>query len=133
MIFTGDSVLEDGIHTVTSGSAGADLGDSSARRTARPTASSETSGSAEGPEQAPSRPYLLSANRVLADDDAIKETDQSWDDIVQEANRPDGLIKVYPLSQRGIEIQNETRLATEHVALMTQGREIHPERVRGDG
>ena len=64
--------------------------------------------------------YLLSANRVVADDDAIKDTDQSWDDIVQEANRPDGLIKVYPKSQRGIEIQNETRLATEHVALMTQ-------------
>lgn len=64
--------------------------------------------------------YLLSANRVVADDDAIKETDQSWDDIVQEANRPDGLIKVYPKSVRGIEIQNETRLAKEHVALMTQ-------------
>jgi hypothetical protein len=64
--------------------------------------------------------YLLSANRVVADDDAIKETDQSWDDIVQEANRPDGLIKVYPKSARGIEIQNETRLAKEHVALMTQ-------------
>jgi hypothetical protein len=64
--------------------------------------------------------YLLSANRVVADDDAIKDTDQSWDDIVQEANRPDGLIKVYPKSARGIEIQNETRLAKEHVALMTQ-------------
>ncbi len=64
--------------------------------------------------------YLLSANRVVADDDAIKETDQSWDDIVQEANRPDGLIKVYPKSGRGIEIQNETNLATEHVNLMTQ-------------
>ena len=64
--------------------------------------------------------YLLSANRVVADDDAIKDTDQSWDDIVKEANRPDGLIKVYPKSQRGIEIQNETKLAMEHVALMTQ-------------
>ena len=64
--------------------------------------------------------YLLSANRVVADDDAIKDTDQSWDDIVKEANRPDGLIKVYPKSQRGIEIQNETNLAMEHVALMTQ-------------
>jgi hypothetical protein len=64
--------------------------------------------------------YLLSANRVVAGDDAIKDTDQSWNDIVQEANRPDGLIKVYPLSVRGIEIQNETKLATEHVALMTQ-------------
>jgi hypothetical protein len=64
--------------------------------------------------------YLLSANRVMADDDAIKDTDQSWDDIVKEANRPDGLIKVNPKSQRGIEIQNETRLAKEHVALMEQ-------------
>ena len=64
--------------------------------------------------------YLLSANRVVADDDAIKDTDQSWDDIVQEANRPDGLIKVNPKSERGIEIQNETKLAEEHVALMTQ-------------
>jgi hypothetical protein len=64
--------------------------------------------------------YLLSANRVMADDDAIDNTDQSWDDIVQEANRPDGLIKVNPKSQRGIEIQNETNLAKEHVALMTQ-------------
>ena len=64
--------------------------------------------------------YLLSANRVMADDDAIKDTDQSWDDIVREANRPDGLIKVSPDSKRGIEIQNETRLAKEHVALMTQ-------------
>ncbi|MFZ4436802.1 MAG: hypothetical protein ACOYOS_00080 [Syntrophales bacterium] len=64
--------------------------------------------------------FLLSANRVVADDDAITDTDQSWDNIVQEANRPDGLIKVYPLSKRGIEIQNETKLAEEHVALMTQ-------------
>ncbi|MFH1079462.1 MAG: hypothetical protein V1766_04260 [Pseudomonadota bacterium] len=64
--------------------------------------------------------YLLSANRVIADDDAIKDTDQSWDDIVQEANRPDGLIKMNPKSQRGIEIQNETNLAKEHVALMEQ-------------
>jgi hypothetical protein len=64
--------------------------------------------------------YLLSANRVVADDDAIDNTDQSWSDIVQEANRPDGLIKVNPKSQRGIEIQNETKLAEEHVALMTQ-------------
>lgn len=64
--------------------------------------------------------YLLSANRVVADDDAIDDTDQSWDDIVQEANRPDGLIKINPKSQRGIEIQNETNLATEHVNLMVQ-------------
>ena len=64
--------------------------------------------------------YLLSSNRVIAGDDAIKDTDQSWDDIVQEANRPDGLIKVYPLSVRGIEIQNEANLAKEHVALMEQ-------------
>jgi hypothetical protein len=64
--------------------------------------------------------YLLSANRVIADDDAIKDTDQSWDDIVQEANRPDGLIKMNPKSQRGIEIQNENNLAKEHVALMEQ-------------
>ena len=64
--------------------------------------------------------YLLSANRVVADDDAIKDTDQSWDDIVQEANRPDGLIKVNPKSQRGVEIQNETKMAEEHVMLMTQ-------------
>ena len=64
--------------------------------------------------------YLLSANRVVADDDAIDNTDQSWSDIVQEANRPDGLIKVNPKSQRGIEIQNENEMAEEHVMLMTQ-------------
>jgi hypothetical protein len=64
--------------------------------------------------------YLLSANRVMADDDAIDNTDQSWSDIVQEANRPDGLIKVNPKSQRGVEIQNENKMAEEHVMLMTQ-------------
>lgn len=64
--------------------------------------------------------YLMSANRVLADSDAIERTDQSWSDIVQEANRPDGLIKINPKSARGIEIQNETHLAREHVALMAQ-------------
>ena len=55
--------------------------------------------------------YLLSANRVMADDDAIERHGPELDDIVQEANRPDGLIKVNPKSQRGVEIQNETRLA----------------------
>jgi hypothetical protein len=55
--------------------------------------------------------YLLSANRVVADDDAIDNTDQSWSDIVQEANRPDGLIKINPKSVRGVEIQNENKMA----------------------
>lgn len=64
--------------------------------------------------------YLLSANRVLADDDAIDNTDQSWSDIVQEANRPDGLIKMNPKSQRGIAISNENAMAEEHVMLMNQ-------------
>jgi hypothetical protein len=64
--------------------------------------------------------YLLSANRVVADDDAIDNTDQSWSDIVQEANRPDGLIKINPKSVRGVEIQNENKMAEEHVMLMTQ-------------
>lgn len=64
--------------------------------------------------------YILSANRVLADDDAIENTDQSWSDIVQEANRPDGLIKMNPKSQRGIVITNENKMAEEHVMLMEQ-------------
>ena len=64
--------------------------------------------------------YLLSANRVIADNDAIDDTDQSWDDIVQEANRPDGLIKQNPKSQRGIKIENEAKMAEEHVQLMAQ-------------
>ena len=64
--------------------------------------------------------YLLSANRVVADDDAIDGTDQSWGDIVQEANRPDGLIKQNPKSQRGIKIENEAKMAEEHVQLMSQ-------------
>lgn len=64
--------------------------------------------------------YLLSANRVIADDDAIDTTDQSWDDIVQEANRPDGLVRQNPKSIRGIVIQNEAKMAEEHVTLMSQ-------------
>jgi hypothetical protein len=64
--------------------------------------------------------YLLSSNRVIADDDAITGTDQSWDDIVAEANRPDGLIKINPKSNRGIEITREEKMAREHVALMDQ-------------
>jgi hypothetical protein len=64
--------------------------------------------------------YLLSANRVIADDDAINDTDQNWSDIVREANRPDGLIKQNPKSQRGIEIQTENKMAEEHVMLMAQ-------------
>jgi hypothetical protein len=64
--------------------------------------------------------YLMSANRVLADDDAIDNTDQTWADIVQEANRPDGLIKMNPKSGRGITISNENKMAEEHVMMMTQ-------------
>lgn len=64
--------------------------------------------------------YLLSANRVIADNDAIDNTDQSWADVVQEANRPDGLLKQNPKSARGIIINNEAKMANEHVALMSQ-------------
>lgn len=64
--------------------------------------------------------YLLSANRVKADADAIDNTNQSWSDIVQEANRPDGLILQNPRSVRGIEIENDARMAREHVDLMEQ-------------
>jgi hypothetical protein len=64
--------------------------------------------------------YLMSANRVMADNDAIDGTDQSWEDIVTEANRPDGLIKMNPKSERGIEIKNDSDMAEEHVMLMNQ-------------
>lgn len=64
--------------------------------------------------------YLLSANRVTADADAIEGTNQSWSDVVQEANRPDGLILQNPRSKRGIEVENDARMAREHVELMEQ-------------
>lgn len=56
--------------------------------------------------------WILSTNRVIADDDAVED----WDETEEQVARPDGIIK----KQRGsdFEIQTDTALAKEHVALM---------------
>ncbi len=58
--------------------------------------------------------WILSTNRVIADDDAVED----WDELEEQVARPDGIIK----KRRGsdFEIENETALAKEHVALMLQ-------------
>ena len=56
--------------------------------------------------------WILSTNRVIADDDAVED----WDELEEQVARPDGVIK----KRRGsdFEISNETALAKEHVGMM---------------
>ena len=56
--------------------------------------------------------YLLSVNRVVADEDATDD----WDELWSEAQRPDGVVK----KKRGTEVRIEggEQLAREHVMLM---------------
>ncbi len=58
--------------------------------------------------------WILSTNRVIADEDAVED----WDEVEEQVARPDGIIK----KARGsdFEIQTDTGLAKEHVALMVQ-------------
>jgi len=60
--------------------------------------------------------FILSTNRVKADADALQGTDQTWDDIREEAARPDSLI----VHKKGstIEIDRDVQLAEEHLMLM---------------
>jgi hypothetical protein len=58
--------------------------------------------------------FLISANQLIADDDAFED----WDEAADEVSRPDGVLK----KKRGadVEIQRNLELAQEHVDLMEQ-------------
>ena len=58
--------------------------------------------------------FILSSNRIVADDDASDD----WDRVREEADRPDGTV----LKKKGseLEIYNETTLADAHTRLMDQ-------------
>jgi hypothetical protein len=62
--------------------------------------------------------YILSTNRVIADEDAVED----WDELEEQVARPDGIIKKLRGSE--IEIQNDTTLAREHVNLMIQDQQF---------
>jgi len=57
--------------------------------------------------------YLLSTNRIIADDDAT----DNWDELYLQANRPDGVVR----KKRGAEVRIETNanLAQGHIELMS--------------
>jgi len=58
--------------------------------------------------------FLLSTNQLIADEDAFED----WDEAIDEAARPDGVLK----KKRGaeVEINRQLDLAEEHVMLMEQ-------------
>jgi len=62
--------------------------------------------------------FILSTNRVIADDDAVED----WDELEEQVARPDGIIK--KLRGSDLEIHNDTALAREHVMLMDQDRQF---------
>ncbi len=62
--------------------------------------------------------WILSTNRVIADEDAVED----WDEAEEQVARPDGIIKKVRGTE--FEIQNDTVLAKEHVALMIQDIEF---------
>lgn len=58
--------------------------------------------------------FILSTNQTVVDNDATDD----WDDLKEELDRPDGLVKKKPGSE--LTINKETRLAEEHIMLMHQ-------------
>jgi len=58
--------------------------------------------------------FILSNNRVIADEGAVDDVDEAWEEI----QRPDGWIEKKKGYQ--LEIQNDTTLAREHIMLMDQ-------------
>ncbi len=58
--------------------------------------------------------FILSTNKIVADEDATDD----WEELYNEASRPDGVVK----KRRGSELQiyNETALADAHTQLMDQ-------------
>ncbi len=65
--------------------------------------------------------FVLSSNRVVADADAADGIEGGWDEIYQEAQRPDGVIR----KKRGSElvVQEHIQLGREHVMLMEQDQQ----------
>lgn len=55
--------------------------------------------------------FILATNKVVADSDAVED----WDELREEAARPDSLIKVKP--GRKLELIRDTQLAEEHIML----------------
>lgn len=68
--------------------------------------------------------HILNTRQVVADENATDD----WDDIKQEVDRPDGLIRLKPGTR--FDFQTDTQLANEHVMLMNQDAE-YIERVGG--
>jgi hypothetical protein len=60
--------------------------------------------------------FLLSTNRVIADIDAIEGTGLTWDDMREEAARPDALITVKKGAK--FEFDNNVQMGEEHLQLM---------------
>lgn len=58
--------------------------------------------------------HVLSTNQIIADDDAAKD----WDDIRDEAARPDGIILLDGRRNARFEVNNDKQLAEEHLKLM---------------
>jgi len=56
--------------------------------------------------------WIMSSNQVIADEDAVED----WDEAEEQIARPDGIIKKRAGSD--FEINNDTALAKEHVAMM---------------
>jgi hypothetical protein len=66
--------------------------------------------------------FLLSTNRVIADVDAIEGTGLSWDDIREEAARPDALIT----KKKGTEFtfESNVQIGEEHLHLMDRNERM---------
>lgn len=62
--------------------------------------------------------YLLSTNKIIADDDVTED----WDELYDEAQRPDGILKKKP--GRDLDLVNNVQMGEEHVMLANEDRRI---------
>ena len=61
--------------------------------------------------------FILSSNRVVADDNATDD----WDNLYDEAQRPDGVIR--KKSGTEVRLENDFRIGAEHIKLMEQDKQ----------
>ena len=61
--------------------------------------------------------HILSTSRIVADEDAM-DSPEKWDEVIEEAARPDGVIRVSKPNAR-FELQSDRNLADGHLKMLT--------------
>ena len=60
--------------------------------------------------------HILASNQIIADKNAVDD----WNELIDQANRPDGVIRGRNLDQNRLEFVSDRDLAAEHLQLMQQ-------------